>query len=151
MPSRSFCNFSSPSPAPHTGQTALFIFCCSSKVEIQITTGVNKQVPSYSIINRIVQVSSGASLEIWLNVFSPKQRAQRYHFPILYVLEFCPGNSVSNSFIRKLKNLDFLQICLCCYKGNSCNAESITAGSRYVTEKFQLRYFCPFKEVIQHA
>lgn len=63
----------------------------------------------------------------------------------------CPGNSVSNSFIRKLKNLDFLQICLCCYKGNSCDAESITAGSRYMTEKFQLRYFCPFKEVIQHA
>lgn len=31
-----------------------FIFCCSSEVETQIAAGGNKQISSYSIINKVV-------------------------------------------------------------------------------------------------
>lgn len=85
-----------------------FIFCCSSEVETQIAAGANKQIPSYSIINKVVPVSSRASLEICLNVFSPKLRAHRFHFPILWVKSWnCAQETQCQTFIRKLKNLDF--------------------------------------------
>lgn len=126
-----------------------FIFCCSSEVETQIAAGVNKQFPSHSIINKVVPASSRASSEICLNVFSPKPGAQRFHFPILWVKSWnCAQETQCQTFIRKLKNLDFLQICLCWYKGNHCNAESLTAGNCCVTEKIFQIYFHPFQGVL---
>lgn len=126
-----------------------FIFCCSCEVETQITAGVNKQIPSYSIINKVVPVSSRASSEICLNVFSPKPGAQRFHFPILWVKSWNYAQETQcQTFIRKLKNLDFLQIRLCWYKGNHCNAESLTAGNCCVTEKIFKIYFHPSQGVL---
>lgn len=123
-----------------------FIFCCSSEVETEIAAGVNKQVPSYSIINKVVPVSSRASLEICLNAFSPKLRAQRFHFPILWVKSWsCARETQCQTFIRELKNLDFLQIRLCWYKGNHCNAESLTTGNCCVTKKIF------FKDISTHS